>query len=166
VARPLPVNLLLAGTGAVLLVSGIGGKSIGDVLKGQFGNLDVKNPNIGSEHEQSQVAGAAAGTGGGSVGGTGPASVPGGGASAPSPTTFSHATFAPSPTSFINPRHRPTKQQQARSIAMILASEGIFHPTRAQLIAARKKYENETGVKQFGTVGEGAEEFVGGLPVV
>lgn len=38
-ARPLPVNLLMAGTGAVLLVSGIGGEPIGAVLRGQFGDV-------------------------------------------------------------------------------------------------------------------------------
>jgi hypothetical protein len=53
-ARPLPVNMLLAGTGAVLLVSGVGGKSIADILKGSFGKLEVKNPNIGSGQEPGQ----------------------------------------------------------------------------------------------------------------
>lgn len=59
-ARPLPVNMLLAGTGAILLVSGLGGKSVGDVLKGSFGNLQVKQENIGSKPEQ-ETAGAAIG---------------------------------------------------------------------------------------------------------
>lgn len=38
-ARPLPVNLLMAGTGAVLLVSGISGEPIGKVLQGEFGDV-------------------------------------------------------------------------------------------------------------------------------
>jgi hypothetical protein len=82
-ARPLPVNMLLAGTGAVLLVSGLGGKSIGDVLKGSFGQLEVKNPNIGSQS-----------TGAGAV-----TTATGGGLFEPSPVSFSTATVAPPPPS-------------------------------------------------------------------
>jgi len=57
-ARPLPVNLLMAGTGAVLLVSGIGGESIGKVLQGEFGDIKGTRQAAleGAEQGQAQSA--------------------------------------------------------------------------------------------------------------
>lgn len=85
--------MLLAASGAVLLVSGLGGKSIGDVLKGEFGKLEVKNPNIGSKTESEKgehgpETGAAALTTAGGEFGSLPAAFQ---------TVPSQSTFAPSP---------------------------------------------------------------------
>lgn len=77
--RPLPVNLLMAGTGAVLLVSGIGGEPIGKVLQGQFG--DIK----GTKQQQAALETEGAG----------------------SAQSLSSATFAPSPAS-LSVAGRPT----------------------------------------------------------
>lgn len=163
-ARPLPVNLFFAGTGAILLVSGIGGKSLGDVLKGNFGNIEVKKPNIGeSETAPTGTTGTTGTAGEPAAGTTVPVSSGGGGAFAPSPTSFSHSTVAPPPVQ--GGRH-PTKQQQAQGIASILLSHGITHPNSRQLQQARLEYERATGVAQYQTAGSSAEEFIGGLPVV
>lgn len=130
--RPLPVNLLMAGTGAVLLVSGIGGESVGEVLKGSFGDLTGKRQQASLTGEAGQSVNVADGNAG----------LP------PSPETFQQsAAFAPSPTEFTN--KAPTPRQQAKAIARILLEEGITNPTKAQIEAARRKYEQETGVTQF-----------------
>lgn len=169
-ARPLPVNLLLAGTGAVLLISGIGGKSIGDVLKGDFGNIEVKKPNIGEQTPQG-VAGGTGGTEGtGVTGGTAAEASAtsagvGGGQQAPPPSTFSRSSnFAPSPTTFNQGRHSAPEQE---AIARILLAEGIHNPTIRQIEHAREQYHKGTRVVYpSGSANAGAQEFEGGLPVV
>jgi len=143
--------MLLAGTGGVLLISGIGGESVADVLKGSFGKLKF-DPKAGlkkSDTERLEQQGTTA---------------EGEGSPAPSPTSFSSATFAPSPQSLSRHPLHPTKYQQAQGIAAILLHEGIRNPTKRQIEDARKRYERETGVRQF--EGDGAQEFIGGLPVV
>jgi hypothetical protein len=155
-ARPLPVNLLMAGTGAVLLVSGLGGETIGEVLRGQFGDLSSKKKTVadsesvgaGSLQNVSDITGGEGG--GGPLGGSSPSS----------------STFAPSPTVLGIGRHSPSKAEQARAIASILLSRGIRNPTERQIVEAREQYQHETGIKQFRYSGEEAREFVGGLPVI
>lgn len=44
-ARPLPVDILLAGTGGALLVSGLSGVSLAEVIKGDFGKIK-SNPAV------------------------------------------------------------------------------------------------------------------------
>lgn len=156
-ARPLPVNMLLAGTGAVLLVSGIGGQPLSEVLKGSFGKLQT-NPEAGSEGAGQKSAANQE---------EGQQQFVSDEEGAAAPQTFSSATVAPSPTSF-STRKAPTKRQQAQAIARILLSEGITHPTAHQLQLARAKYERETGVGQFASAGAGAgaTEFDQGLPVI
>jgi hypothetical protein len=151
-ARPLPVNMLLAGTGAVLLISGIGGETLGEVLQGQFGALKgEKKQATATEAGQMQNASLVTGEGG---------------ESPESQTSPSSSTFAPSPSTLGLPRHSPTKAEQAQGIAHILLSHGILHPTNAQVNAARQQYEKETGIRQFNRAGENAPEFAGGLPVI
>jgi hypothetical protein len=148
-SRPLPVNLLMAGTGAVLLVSGIGGEPLGEVLRGQFGDLKGKE----------QATAAAANTeGGGAIENVTDTETgaPGVG-TAPSPSTF-----ASSPTSFS--KKAPTAKQQAQGIAGILLKAGITNPTSRQIELARIKYQQQTGVQEF--EGGQSQEFSHGLPLV
>lgn len=140
-ARPLPVNLLLAAVGGVLLTSGLSGESLGEVLQGNFGTLDGKKSTANTADTES---------GGGE----------GEGGIVPSP-----ATFAPSPGTLGLTKHKPTTAEQSRAIASILLSEGITNPTRAQIARARIRYQRETGVKQFEDVGANAPEFLHGLPL-
>jgi hypothetical protein len=155
-SRPLPVNLFMAGTGAVLLVSGIGGESIGGVLKGNFGDLSSKKKtasvsNTAGSGTLQNISDTTGGEGGGGpLGGSSP----------------SISTFAPSPTALGLPRHTPSKAEQARAIAGILLSHGIRNPTEAQIVKAREEYERKTGIKQFRYQDESAREFVGGVPVI
>src|SRR5271170_6936801 len=119
-ARPLPVNLLFAGTGAVLLISGIGGETLGEVLKGNFGL--VKTETTGDTGVSGGLASAA---------NTEAAAGTGTGEDAPSPTVFSSATLAPPPTRI--GRNGPTRKQQAEGIARVLLEEGIRNPTNEQI---------------------------------
>jgi hypothetical protein len=159
-SRPLPVNLLMAGTGAVLLVSGIGGEPLGAVLKGNFGDVTGKKQ---EEEKRAEAAAVNAGTLENASDATGEGE--GGGLpsaqSAPSPSTF-----APSPGSLGISKHAPSKAEQSRGIVAILLAHGITHPTGAQITAARREYERKTGVRQFDLASSGAQEFEGGLPLV
>jgi hypothetical protein len=150
-ARPLPVNLLMAGTGAVLLVSGISGEPLGEVLKGQFGDITGKQ-------QAAEAADTEASGGGASVENVSDTEngAPGSG------VATSPSTFASSPTSFS--KEAPTKQQQAQGIAAILLREGITNPTNRQIELARIKYEQQSGVQQF--EGGQTQEFSHGLPLV
>lgn len=89
-ARPLPVNLLMAGTGAVLLVSGIGGESIGAVLQGQFG--DIKGTRQAAQNAALEAAS--------------------GGQAA---QVLSSSTFAPSPASLSYSGRAPSILSAAKS---------------------------------------------------
>jgi hypothetical protein len=148
----------MAGTGAVLLVSGIGGEPLGEVLKGNFGDVTGKK----------QAAEAAANTvGAGTLENASDATGEGEGGGLPSAQSApSPSTFAPSPGSLGLSKHAPTKAEQSRGIVAILLAHGITHPTGAQITAARREYERKTGVRQFELVGAGAQEFEGGLPLV
>ena len=129
-ARPLPVNLLIAGTGGVLLVSGIGGKSIGEVLKGTFGNLKV-NPAAKPESEKGEQQNTA------NMGeGTMQNVSEGGPLATPSPIALT-----PSPTH----KRSYTKAEIAREVAKFLAREGITNPTQAQVNKAYELWRIETG---------------------
>jgi hypothetical protein len=155
--RPLPVNLLMAGTGAVLLVSGIGGEPLGEVLKGNFGDVTGKE----------QAKAAADTVGAGTLENTSDATGEGEGGGLPSAQSApSPSTFAPSPGSLGLSKHAPTKAEQSRGIAAILLAHGFTHPTNAQIEWARREYERKTGVRQFELAGAGAQEFEGGLPLV
>lgn len=126
--RPLPVNLLLAGAGSVLLVSGIGGQPIGEVLKGSFGDLKGKTKtaaNLEGSGTFSNVA---------SVGEESPTS------GAPAASAPSSSTFAPSPDVF---HKHVSRQQESRSIAAILHQRGITNPTHRQIEEARKFYHTK-----------------------
>jgi hypothetical protein len=128
-SRPLPVNMLLAGTGAVLLVSGIGGQPIGDVLRGSFGKIQF-NAAAGSAQPGSTPNAAFTGE----VGEVGPQAV----SDSAAGTQFSGATVAPSPTTFT--KWKTTKKQEAEGIAGLLARHGITNPTHAQIEQARREY--------------------------
>lgn len=157
-SRPLPVNLLMAGTGAILLVSGIGGEPLGEVLKGNFGDITGKKQATEAAVDTvgaGALENASDATGEGEGGGLPSAQ------SAPSPSTF-----APSPGSLGLSKHAPTKAEQARGISIILLSHGFTHPTNAQIEWARREYERKTGVRQFELADAGAQEFEGGLPFV
>src|SRR5271167_139768 len=152
-SRPLPVNLLMAGTGAVLLVSGIGGEPLGEVLKGNFGDITGRKQAAANTVGAGTLENASDATGEGEGGGLPSAQ------SAPSPSTF-----APSPGSLGISKHAPTKAEQSRGIVAILLARGITHPTGAQIEWARREYERKTGVRQFELATSGAQEFEGGLP--
>lgn len=125
-ARPLPVNLLLAGTGTVLLVSGIGGEPIGEVLKGSFGNL---KPQTNTANAAFTQMGGSEAVPGPSTGNETAVTSPGGGSS-----------FPPSPGSF---RKRVSPQIESREIAHILYDRGITNPTHKQIQEAREFYHSK-----------------------
>src|SRR5579863_6119056 len=108
-ARPLPVNLLFAGTGSVLLISGLSGKSIAEVLKGDFGSLKF-NPSAGSKP--------AAFTGEGEPGLETISN------ETPSNPEYSPSTFAPSPTVFSK---RLSPQDINKKTAVLLFERGVLH---------------------------------------
>jgi hypothetical protein len=125
-ARPLSVNLLLAGTGSVLLVSGISGKSLAEVLKGDFGKLKV-NPNAGGKPEGA----------GKEASYTGEPAEPG--QELTSNREPSLSTFAPSPTVFS--KHSLTPSQVNKQIAEYLFARNINKPTNRQIGEARLAVE-------------------------
>lgn len=133
-ARPLPVNLLLAGTGAVLLVSGIGGQPIGKVLQGSFGSLKF-NPN----------AKVGEGSGTGTVAATGV----GGQSGEVTQTSFSPSTAAPPPPVLSRrmKREKPSHDEELKGIARILNEiyPGVNNPSHMQIEHARELYRIETG---------------------
>jgi len=135
-ARPLPVNLLLAGTGGVLLVSGIGGATVGEVLQGSFGDITGKQQAALSSKGQAQNAALLSPSGSGFSG------LPSGEgeSESESQSSPSSSTFAPSPDTF---HKHVSKQQELRSIAAILLSEGIVNPTHQQIQAARELYHRQ-----------------------
>jgi hypothetical protein len=128
-ARPLPVDLLFAGTGAVLLISGIGGQSLGEVLEGDFGDITGKQQAAAAadtEGQGSMTDAAYTNTAGETVT---PESV--------AQASPSSSTFAPSPDTF---NKHVTPAQEAKAIAAILLSRGITHPTNRQITEARNFY--------------------------
>lgn len=133
-ARPLPVNLLFAGAGAVLVVSGVGGESIGGVLKGSFGNL---KPTPGSQQALSEGQGVTQNVVNPE---TGAPEVAAPGSEIPHASAPGSSTFAASPDTF---RKHVSKQQEARSIAGILISWGIRNPTHADIERARAFYHKK-----------------------
>lgn len=159
-ARPLPVSLLMAGTGAVLLISGIGGEPLGAVIKGQFGDVTGKQ-----QAAEAKAVGNIEGSG--ALQNTSDATGESEGGGLPSAQSVpSASTFAPSPGTLGITKHAPSKAEQARGIVSILLAHGITHPTSKQIIEARRAYENKTGVRQFELAGTGAQTFQGGLPLI
>lgn len=134
-ARPLPVNLLLAGTGAVLIVSGMGGETIGEVLKGSFGNLKP-TPKAAADTEGTGVAQNVANTEAGFGGGEAAAV----GSEAPHASAPGSSTFAASPDVF---RKHVSREQEAKSLAGILLSWGIHNPTHRDIERARDFYHKK-----------------------
>jgi hypothetical protein len=124
--------MLLAGTGAVLLVSGIGGQPIGEVLKGSFGSIKF-NPQAGSS--QPVQVGASLGEGQGLFQNAGLGE-------SPSPTSFSSTTLAPPPPNL--GRHKVyTQKEKAKGVAELLARQGITNPTQAQVNKAYQLWQIE-----------------------
>jgi hypothetical protein len=127
-ARPLSVNLLLAGTGSVLLVSGISGKSLAEVLKGDFGKLKV-NPNAGGSPEGAIGNAETAFTGEPTAPGQEPVSN----------REPSLSTFAPSPIVFS--KQSLTPKQINKQIVEYLFARNIDKPTNRQIGEARLQVE-------------------------
>src|ERR1700730_4213111 len=121
-ARPLPENMLLAATGAVVLRSGISGRPVGDVLKGSFGKLQCNSQAGSVQPGQAQTA---LGEGEGLQQNVGLGE-------SPSPTSFSSATLAPPPPN-LGRHHVYTQPEKAKGVAELLAKQGIRNPSPAQV---------------------------------
>lgn len=131
-SRPLPVNLLLAGTGAVLLTSGLSGQSLGNVIKGDFGKLDA-NPNAGGKEAGAKQTSFEGEPATGATSTEEPQTVP------------SPSTLAPSPTS-LSVKHGAT-EQQILALNRKLAARNL-HLTRNELRALLNGTTSITQVEQ------------------